>query len=183
MSSQTALTYEAKMVSPDVVNEGILDDIDDFTLRTEEEADMFVIPAWTILESVPHCDGQDCIVVSLRDMSTSDLMNGSHDVCAGVASWFGRHYPCLMLNDGLIGIDAETILDAHIEVDEPLLIVFDCEDGCILTRTNFTAQLENQLKAIVAAKDFLPAAKVGDDGRSIGQTKYAALSAGYFGFA
>ncbi|MCG5077517.1 hypothetical protein [Paraburkholderia tagetis] len=183
MSNRTPLTYEVKLLNTEDPNEFTLGDLADHTSRTEEQVDMFVVPAWTMLESTPHCDGQDCIVVSLSDMSTSDVMNGSHDVCAGVVSWFGRYYPCLMMNDGLIGIDAETVLDAHIEVDEPLLIVFDCEDGCVLTMANFTAQLENQLKAIVEAKDFLPTAKVGDDGRSIDQTKYAALNAAYYGFA
>ncbi|MGF6261838.1 hypothetical protein OKW49_002766 [Paraburkholderia youngii] len=178
------LTYDVKTLKDDDEMKA-LGLIDDYYMESPEgEADMFVAPAWTILDGVPLCDGQDCIIISLPDMNVSDLTNGSRDVCAGVATlWYGKHHPCLMLNDGLIGIDAETILDAHIEVGEPLLIVFDCKDGCVLTRANFTAELENQLKAIVAVKDFLPAAKVGDDGRIMGETKYAALDAAYFGFA
>ena len=182
-TQELALTYDVTPLKNDEFIQNVLGLIDDYTESTEDEVDMFVTPAWTILKSIPHCDGQDCIVVSLPNISMSDLMDGSHDVCVGVATlWYGRH-PCLLLNDGLIGIDAETILGAHIEVGEPLLIVFDCEDGCVLTRTNFTAQLENQLKAIVAVKDFLPPATRGDDGRSIGETKYTARDAAYFGFA
>lgn len=178
------LTYDVKVLKDDD-EMNVLGLIDDYHIEIPEgEADMFVVPAWTILDSVPLCDGQDCIIIRLPDMNVSDLTNGPRDVCAGIATlWYGKHRPCLMLNDGLVGIDAETILDAHIEVGEPLLIIFACEDGCVLIRENLTENLENQLKAIVAVKDFLPPAKMGDNGRSIGETKYTARDPAYFGFA
>ena len=185
MSNAGAFSHEVMFLSPDACNGDVLFEVREHPILQEKKTAAFVLPAWVMLKkSVAYGEGQDCIVISVREMNSNQLEKGSRDVCVGVATLQdGRNHPCLILNNGEIGIDAETVLDAHTYVGESLLLVFDCKEGCVLVRTPFTAQLQSQLQAIVEVKELLPRYNVRADGKGLQATRFPVLDTVYFGFA